>query len=87
MTSPNGTQAWLRPQDAGSDALIEVDGGVSLANAGPLVEAGTDVLVAGSFVFSAPAGPVATLASLREHLAGLELHFDAAPAGRRTARH
>ena len=21
MTSPNGTQAWLRPQDAGSEAL------------------------------------------------------------------
>ena len=56
----------------GSDALIEVDGGVSLANAGPLVEAGADVLVAGNFVFSAPAGPVATLASLRDHLAGLE---------------
>jgi len=69
--------------DCGSDALIEVDGGVSLANAGPLVEAGADVLVAGSFVFQAPEGPVATLARLREHLAGLELNFDAGPAGRR----
>ncbi|GAC1599795.1 MAG: ribulose-phosphate 3-epimerase [Hymenobacter sp.] len=66
--------------DAGSDALIEVDGGVSLANAGPLVEAGADVLVAGNFVFSAPAGPVATLASLREHLAALELDSMSGPA-------
>jgi len=67
--------------DCGSDALIEVDGGVSLANAGPLVEAGADVLVAGSFVFNAPEGPVATLAQLREHLAGLELSTDAWTAG------
>jgi ribulose-phosphate 3-epimerase len=59
--------------DTGSDALIEIDGGVSLDNAGPLVEAGADVLVAGNFVFSAPEGPVATLARLREHLSGLEL--------------
>ncbi|WP_375416013.1 ribulose-phosphate 3-epimerase [uncultured Hymenobacter sp.] len=59
--------------DTGSGALIEIDGGVSLANAGPLVAAGADVLVAGNFVFSAPEGPVATLAALREHLAGLEV--------------
>jgi ribulose-phosphate 3-epimerase len=59
--------------DAGSDALIEIDGGVSLANAGPLVEAGADVLVAGNFVFSAAEGPVATLASLRDHLAALDM--------------
>ena len=55
--------------EAGSEALIEVDGGVSIDNAGPLVEAGADVLVAGNFVFSAPEGPVATLARMREHLA------------------
>ena len=56
--------------DTGSDALIEVDGGVSLANAGPLVQAGADVLVAGNFVFAHPDGPLATLAALRDHLAG-----------------
>ena len=68
----------------GSDALIEVDGGVSLTNAGPLVEAGADVLVAGNFVFSAPAGPVAALAGLRAHLAGLDVYAAGAPAfGRR----
>lgn len=37
-----------------SQALIEVDGGVSDANAAALYEAGADVLVAGSFVFRAP---------------------------------
>ncbi|WP_400190917.1 ribulose-phosphate 3-epimerase [Hymenobacter sp. B81] len=50
--------------DAGSDALIEVDGGVNQDNALPLVEAGADVLVAGNFVFKSP-DPVATLADLR----------------------
>jgi ribulose-phosphate 3-epimerase len=38
----------------GYDILIEVDGGVSLANAPKLVEAGVDVLVAGSVIFSSP---------------------------------
>ena len=54
--------------DTGSDALIEVDGGVNAGNAGALVQAGADVLVAGNFVFSAPEGPVATLAALRAQL-------------------
>lgn len=39
---------------AGSNTLIEVDGGVTLDNAGQLVSAGADVLVAGNTVFSAP---------------------------------
>ena len=34
-----------------SNALIEIDGGVSLSNAATLLEAGADVLVAGSTVF------------------------------------
>lgn len=34
-------------------ALIEIDGGVNSANAKELVQAGADVLVAGSFVFNA----------------------------------
>jgi ribulose-phosphate 3-epimerase len=54
--------------DQGSGALIEVDGGVNATNAGPLIEAGADVLVAGSFVFNSPGGPVPTLASLRQQL-------------------
>lgn len=40
-------------RQTGSKALIEIDGGVNLANAKPLKEAGADVLVAGNFVFSA----------------------------------
>jgi len=36
-----------------SPAKIEIDGGVNQDNAGPLVKAGADVLVAGSSVFKA----------------------------------
>ncbi len=39
---------------SGSQALIEVDGGVNLETGRQLVEAGADALVAGSFVFNAP---------------------------------
>lgn len=38
----------------GSRALIEVDGGVNMETGKQLMEAGADVLVAGSFVFKAP---------------------------------
>lgn len=38
----------------GSKALIEVDGGVNAETAPRLAQAGTDVLVAGSFVFGSP---------------------------------
>lgn len=40
-----------------SKALIEVDGGVDTSNAQKLVEAGTDILVAGSFVFGSEDPP------------------------------
>ena len=40
-------------QKSGSHALIEVDGGVNHETAPRLVEAGVDVLVAGSYVFGA----------------------------------
>lgn len=39
---------------ARSEALIEVDGGVDLENARWLLDAGTDVLVAGNTIFSSP---------------------------------
>ncbi len=48
----------------GSKALIEIDGGVTLENAGEIVNAGADVLVAGNTVFSA-ADPVAMIAQLK----------------------
>lgn len=38
---------------SGSQALIEIDGGVNLGNARPLIDAGANVLVAGNFVFTA----------------------------------
>lgn len=40
--------------EAGSEALIQVDGGVNLETAALLLEAGADVLVAGNAVFGAP---------------------------------
>ena len=41
-------------KETGSKALIEVDGGVNKETGALLVEAGVDVLVAGSAIFSAP---------------------------------
>lgn len=40
--------------DTGSHALVEIDGGVNLETGAALAAEGADVLVAGSFVFSAP---------------------------------
>ena len=37
-----------------SRALLEVDGGVKVENAGAIIGAGADVLVAGSAIFSTP---------------------------------
>lgn len=39
--------------NAGSNTLIEIDGGVTLENAGEIIASGADVLVAGNTVFSA----------------------------------
>lgn len=49
----------------GASTLIEIDGGVTNKNAAQLVEAGADVLVAGSYVFGA-ADPIATVADLKK---------------------
>ncbi len=43
---------------------IEVDGGVTLANAKSIIDAGADVLVAGNTVFKS-ADPIATIAALK----------------------
>jgi ribulose-phosphate 3-epimerase len=48
-----------------TNVLIEVDGGVTLQNAPKLVEAGAQVLVAGSTVFGSP-DPVKTIAQLKK---------------------
>lgn len=48
----------------GSSAKIEIDGGVNIENAPKLIQAGADILVAGSFVFSS-SNPIQTIASLK----------------------
>ncbi len=50
-----------------SSAMIEVDGGVTDKNAKKLVEAGADVLVAGSYVFKSP-NPDNTIKDLKNLL-------------------
>ena len=49
---------------SGSNALIQIDGGVNLETGKQLVEAGADVLVAGSFVFSSE-NPEETIKELK----------------------
>ena len=48
-----------------ANTLIEIDGGVTSKNAEALVDAGADVLVAGSFVFKSE-DPTQTIASLKQ---------------------
>ena len=48
----------------GSEAQIEVDGGVNLETGARLVAAGADVLVAGNAIFSAP-DPIEAIHALR----------------------
>ena len=48
-----------------ANTIIEIDGGVTNKNAAALVEAGADVLVAGSFVFKAE-NPTATIEDLKQ---------------------
>ncbi|MEI8111532.1 MAG: ribulose-phosphate 3-epimerase [Chitinophagia bacterium] len=52
-------------QTTGSNALIEIDGGVTLDNAAGILAAGADVLVAGNTVFRS-ADPVETIAKLKQ---------------------
>ena len=49
---------------AGLETKIEIDGGVTSANAKQLIDAGADVFVAGSFVFKAK-NPTQTIADLK----------------------
>ena len=55
--------AQLREQSE-SSFLIEIDGGVNTKNARKLLDAGADVLVAGSFVFKSDK-PIKTIADLK----------------------
>ena len=51
-------------ETSGSQALIEVDGGVQSETAPRLVDAGVDILVSGSYVFKAD-DPIGTIAALK----------------------
>jgi len=51
-------------REKGSKALIEIDGGVNMDNAAPLLEAGANVLVAGNFVFNSD-NPIQTIHNLK----------------------
>ena len=51
-------------EESKSNFLIEVDGGVTNINAKKLIDAGADVLVAGSFVFKSE-NPIKTIANLK----------------------
>jgi ribulose-phosphate 3-epimerase len=55
--------AYLR-KESDANFLIEIDGGVSTVNARKLLDAGADVLVAGSFVFKSE-NPIQTIADLK----------------------
>ena len=57
---------WVRASDL--DVLLEVDGGVKAHNAAACVEAGAELLVAGSAVFNERDTPQQALAVLREAL-------------------
>lgn len=50
--------------ESGSNALIEIDGGVTSKNARQLIDAGADALVAGSFVFKSD-NPTQTISDLK----------------------
>ena len=50
--------------DAEASTLIEIDGGVNIDNAPKLLDAGADVLVAGSFVFKSDS-PIDTIRELK----------------------
>ena len=51
-------------QEACSNCLIEVDGGITLANAHAVLSSGADVLVAGNTVFGSP-NPTETISKLK----------------------
>jgi ribulose-phosphate 3-epimerase len=50
------------------EAMIQVDGGISAATIGQVIEAGAQVFVAGSAIFKHPDGPAAGVAALKAGL-------------------
>jgi ribulose-phosphate 3-epimerase len=54
----------------GLETEVEVDGGVDAENARACVDAGANVLVAGTAVFGHPDGPAAGVAAIRAAVTG-----------------
>jgi ribulose-phosphate 3-epimerase len=52
--------------ESGSEALIQVDGGVTQENMGDLLKAGVDVFVVGNTIFSA-SDPLKMITNLKNH--------------------
>ncbi|MBL7916655.1 MAG: ribulose-phosphate 3-epimerase [Bacteroidia bacterium] len=59
-------------EEKNTGTLIEIDGGVDLKNAGKLIAAGADVLVAGNTVFSSE-NPTATIQQLKQISSSVEI--------------
>jgi ribulose-phosphate 3-epimerase len=51
--------------ELGSNAELEVDGGIDIETAPPVVRAGADVLVAGSAIFGSDEGIAGAIAGIR----------------------
>jgi len=69
----------------GSAALLEVDGGVKVDNAARIIEAGADILVAGSAIFGSP-DYAGVIQALRQAAGGTVPATHAGPARRGSAR-
>lgn len=79
-------RARQRIDQAGSGALLEVDGGVKVENAGRIIAAGADVLVSGSAIFcSADYGAV--IGALRQAAHHTAPASGVSPADRPARRH
>ena len=60
------TQIRTMLDEIGSEALLEVDGGIGPKTAERVVAAGATMLVAGTAIFRAPGGPEAGIAAIRK---------------------
>jgi ribulose-phosphate 3-epimerase len=69
-TLPKIRQVRSQIEKLGLECEVEVDGGINLQTAPLVVEAGADVLVAGSFVFGCKDGEAAAIRSLLSSVSG-----------------
>lgn len=67
---PRIEQVAARLDELGGKRWLQVDGGLNAATIGPAVNAGADVIVAGSAVFGDPEGVGASIGRLRATAAG-----------------